>query len=40
MIASTTFLSVMVTVSLAISVAAPILLLYLLYRDWKNGELW
>ena len=34
------FLSVMVTVSLVITAVAPLVLLVMLIRDWKKGQLW
>lgn len=40
MIASTGFLSVLVTVCLAVTAAAPVVLLIMLVRDWKKGNLW
>jgi len=39
-IASTAFLSVMIIAALAITMTAPVVLLYFFYQDWKNGELW
>lgn len=38
--ASANFLTVVVVTALLITCAAPVLLLYLLCRDWKNKELW
>ena len=32
--------SVLVLVALAITIAAPVLLLVLLVRDWKRKQLW
>ncbi len=40
MMTSATFLAVMVTIALAITAAAPVLLIVLLVRDWLRGELW
>ncbi len=40
MTASVGFLAIMVTVALMITAAAPVLLLYFLYRDWEKGTLW
>ena len=40
MMASTSLLSYMVLIALAITTAAPILLVVFLIRDWKNGKLW
>jgi len=33
-------LEVLVYAALFVSACSPILLLYLLYRDWKEGNLW
>ncbi|HLT92793.1 MAG TPA: hypothetical protein VKZ85_17795 [Woeseiaceae bacterium] len=40
MIISASGLAVLVSVALAVTVAAPLLLLALLVRDLKRGELW
>ncbi len=40
MILSSGAFATLVTVALAITVAAPILLLLLLIRDWKKGQMW
>lgn len=40
MMTGVTFLTVMVLAALAITAAAPILLIAFLVRDWRNGELW
>lgn len=34
------FLTGMVTIALAVTVLAPIILLLLWLRDWHNGRLW
>lgn len=40
MILSSGAFATLVTVALAITVAAPIVLLLLLIRDWKKGQMW
>lgn len=40
MSASVGFLSTLVGAALALTVLAPVLLLVLLYLDWKGGRLW
>ena len=40
MIVSSEFLSVMVTIALAITITAPIILIILWLKDWKKGQLW
>lgn len=40
MMASEGFLSFVVTAALMVTMSAPILLLYFLYRDWRDGKLW
>lgn len=40
MTASVGLLSTLVGVALALTVLAPVLLLVLLYRDWKGDRLW
>lgn len=40
MIISSGAFAVLVTVALAITIAAPIVLLLMLIRDWKKGQLW
>jgi hypothetical protein len=40
MTAGTTFFSTLVIVALAVTVAAPVILLVLLFIDWKRGNLW
>lgn len=37
---SATALSLLIYVSLGLTVAAPLILLVLLGRDWKAGRLW
>jgi len=37
---SLTAFSVLVTVALAVTTAAPVLLIALLVRDWKRKRLW
>lgn len=32
--------AMLISIALAITIAAPILLLGLLIRDWKKGQLW
>lgn len=40
MIASSGFLSVLVTIALAVTIVSPIILIVLWIRDWKKGQLW
>jgi uncharacterized protein (DUF2062 family) len=40
MIVSSGFLSVMVSIALAVTIIAPILLIVLWISDWKKGQLW
>jgi hypothetical protein len=40
MLISVEWLSGLVTVALVITTAAPLILLLLLLRDWRKGELW
>lgn len=40
MIMSANALTLMVVTALAITTAAPILLVVFLIRDWRNGKLW
>jgi hypothetical protein len=40
LIISTGAFSALVIVALVITIVAPILLLALLVRDWKKGQLW
>ena len=40
MIISATAFSWLIGVALVLTIAAPIILLGLLLRDWKKGELW
>lgn len=40
MIISTGAFTTLVTIALVITIGAPILLLGLLVRDWKKGQLW
>lgn len=40
MTVSVSFLSVMVSIALAVTVVAPIALLILWINDWKKGQLW
>lgn len=40
MIASSGFLAVMVSIALAVTIAAPILLIVLWIKDWNKGQLW
>lgn len=40
MIISAGALATVVSIAVAITVAAPLLLIGLLIRDWKKGQLW
>lgn len=40
MIASEGFLTVMVIAGLAVTTLAPVILVAMLIRDWKKGQLW
>jgi hypothetical protein len=40
MIISSGAFAALVTIALAITVVAPIVLLLLLVRDWKKGRMW
>lgn len=40
MTASTGFLSTLVVVMLGFTVISPVVLLWLLLRDWRKGNLW
>lgn len=40
MTASTGFLSTLVTIMLGFTVLSPIVLVWLLIRDWRKGTLW
>lgn len=40
MMASMTFLGVLVTVALGVTCLSPFVLLWFLYRDWKGKSLW
>lgn len=40
MTASTAFLSTLVTIMLGFTVLSPIVLVWLLIRDWRKGTLW
>jgi len=40
MIASSGFLSLIVTIALGMAVLTPIILISLFIRDWKRGEQW
>ena len=40
MTASTGFLGTLVTVCLVVTAAAPVVLLIMLVRDWRKGNLW
>lgn len=40
MTASTGFLSTLVTIMVVFTVISPILLLWMLARDWSKGTLW
>ncbi|MCR9144130.1 MAG: hypothetical protein NXI24_17915 [bacterium] len=39
-IVSSTALAVLVSIALAITTVAPIVLLILFVRDWRRGKLW
>lgn len=40
MTASTGFLSTLVTIMVGLTILSPIMLLWLLLRDWRKGTLW
>lgn len=40
MIASSFFLTVMVTIAVLVTIAAPFILVILWIKDWKEGQLW
>lgn len=40
MMISLTYLSVLVGAALAVTIAAPFILLFLFIRDWIKGALW
>jgi hypothetical protein len=40
MILSSTAFTVVIGVALCLTALAPLLLLALLFRDWKKGDLW
>ena len=40
MIAGEGFLTVMVTIGLVVTAIAPLVLIVMLIRDWKKGQLW
>lgn len=40
MIVSAGFLSVVVTLALLVTIAAPIVLIVLWIKDWRKGQLW
>lgn len=40
MMASLSFLQVMVLVALSVTIVTPMLLLFLWFRDWMRKELW
>ncbi|MEJ2143350.1 MAG: hypothetical protein P8Y24_13565 [Gammaproteobacteria bacterium] len=40
MIASSGFISVMVSIALMVTIIAPIVLIILWLKDWKKGQLW
>ena len=40
MTAGAGFLTIMVLSALAVTAVAPLLLLIMLIRDWKKGQLW
>lgn len=40
MIISSGFLAAIVTVALAITITAPLMLIFLWIKDWKKGQLW
>ena len=40
MMISIAFFSSLITIAIAITAVAPLLLLALLFRDWKRGRLW
>ena len=39
-LASIGFLKVLCYSGLALSAVAPVVLLYLLFKDWKSGSIW
>jgi hypothetical protein len=40
MIVSSGILGVMVSIALAVTIIAPVVLITLLIKDWINGQLW
>jgi hypothetical protein len=40
MTASVEFFSILVSIGLIITAAAPVVLIILLIRDWRKGNLW
>jgi hypothetical protein len=40
MIVSSGFLGIMVSIALAVTIIAPIILIILWIKDWKEGQLW
>ena len=40
MMVSVTFLTIMVTIALLVTMLAPLVLLIYWIKDWKKGQLW
>lgn len=40
MIVSAGFLGIMISVALVVTIFAPIILIILWFKDWKEGQLW
>lgn len=40
MTASVSFLSVVVSIAVAVTIVSPIILLYLWVKDWKSDKIW
>lgn len=40
MIVSSGFLAIMISIALAVTIIAPIVLIILWIKDWKEGQLW
>lgn len=40
MIVSSGFLAVMISIALVVTIIAPIILIILWFKDWKEGQLW
>jgi hypothetical protein len=40
MTASVTFLSVVISIAVAVTIISPIILLVLWFKDWKSKKIW